>query len=630
MARTNSLASGVSPATATLTAAVLFVAAGTALATPEIASVTRGNVSVAQQGTLTQITASNGSIINYNSFNIPRGTTVQFIQPSATSRVLNRINSGSPSRIDGTLTANGRVYLVNPSGVIFGRNSVVNAAAVYASSGNITDSDFTAGRDRFITSGGGVINNGRINAHTVGLSGPVVENNGSIVSDRGIVVMAAGDQVTMRPEGSRVAVTVTGHGSVINGEATAVGNDSREPGRTSPVSMMAGDVYGYAVRNSGSIQGGQVTLQGTQRNSVVTSSGTIDVSNANGQGGRVEMTGDRVGVMGGRINADGSSGGGDIRIGGDILGSGPVANANQTYIAPGAVISADATNQGTGGIVVLYGIDSLQVGASVTARGGVNGGSGGVIETSTQGTMQLAALPNAAARVAGANEGTWIIDPTDILIDDSNAGDPLSDPFTSSGGSTVTIGAQAIEAVLNAGNNISIITGAGGAQAGDITIDGSIDINPASGTPTLTLNALNNIVFTSSGQIELVGGNATVNLVAGNNVSVVGNFGGGVTSGAIVNSATGTVGSPATLTLNITAPSDATFINIGGGQIINTVDNSTAAIALTLNGGDAGGSGFQPIVQWDSPADFGNAGSVNLVCKHGPDLRWHERRHSRV
>ena len=51
---------------------------------------------------------------------IDQGETVQFIQPGVKSRVLNRISGESPSSINGTIQANGIVYFVNPSGIVFG------------------------------------------------------------------------------------------------------------------------------------------------------------------------------------------------------------------------------------------------------------------------------------------------------------------------------------------------------------------------------------------------------------------------------------------------------------------------------------------------------------------------------
>lgn len=117
------------------TVLVVVVACGTALAGPEGEQVVRGNVQVQRSGSQTQIRASHNSIINYRSFDIGSHESVRFVQPNAQSRVLNRIQSPSPTRIDGALQANGHVYLVNRSGVLFGPGSVINVGALYAASG---------------------------------------------------------------------------------------------------------------------------------------------------------------------------------------------------------------------------------------------------------------------------------------------------------------------------------------------------------------------------------------------------------------------------------------------------------------------------------------------------------------
>ena len=69
------------------------------------------------------ITAKDKTIINYSSFDIGNGEAVKFIQPSTKSTVLNRVRGDDPSQIFGVLTANGRVFLVNPNGVYFGPNA---------------------------------------------------------------------------------------------------------------------------------------------------------------------------------------------------------------------------------------------------------------------------------------------------------------------------------------------------------------------------------------------------------------------------------------------------------------------------------------------------------------------------
>src|SRR5271170_6196312 len=83
-------------------------------ANPTGGTVTSGSATItAPNGKTVDITQSTGqAIINWQSFGIGKGETVDFIQPTATSVTLNRVTGNDPSAIFGTLTANGIVMLV--------------------------------------------------------------------------------------------------------------------------------------------------------------------------------------------------------------------------------------------------------------------------------------------------------------------------------------------------------------------------------------------------------------------------------------------------------------------------------------------------------------------------------------
>ncbi len=89
-------------------------------------------------------------ILDWNSFDIGNGSVVQFIQPSSSSAVLNRIYSLDPTIVQGAIKANGQVYLVNQNGILFDRGTQINVNTLVASSLNISDAVFQKG----VTSGG--------------------------------------------------------------------------------------------------------------------------------------------------------------------------------------------------------------------------------------------------------------------------------------------------------------------------------------------------------------------------------------------------------------------------------------------------------------------------------------------
>ncbi|WP_296782160.1 filamentous haemagglutinin family protein [Variovorax sp.] len=94
------------------------------------------------------------AILNWESFNVGRNTTVQFDQRAGTLPdgsngwvALNRVNdpSGRPSRIAGQIKADGSVYIVNRNGIVFTGSSQVDTRSLVASALRLTDRQFMAG-----------------------------------------------------------------------------------------------------------------------------------------------------------------------------------------------------------------------------------------------------------------------------------------------------------------------------------------------------------------------------------------------------------------------------------------------------------------------------------------------------
>src|SRR5579884_2428098 len=120
---------------------LLFCNSSPLYANPTGSTVVSGSVSFNNPDSTTlQITQStNQAIINWQDFSIQANEHTAFIQPSASSIILNRVIGSNPSQILGSLTANGQVMLINPAGIIFGKGSQVDVAGLIASTGNITD-----------------------------------------------------------------------------------------------------------------------------------------------------------------------------------------------------------------------------------------------------------------------------------------------------------------------------------------------------------------------------------------------------------------------------------------------------------------------------------------------------------
>ena len=103
-----------------LLALLTATATSSLIANPQAPVVVNGQASFSQVGNTLTVTNTPGAIINWQQFNINRGELTRFVQQSASSQVLNRVTGVDPSVILGSLQSNGRVFLVNPNGIVFG------------------------------------------------------------------------------------------------------------------------------------------------------------------------------------------------------------------------------------------------------------------------------------------------------------------------------------------------------------------------------------------------------------------------------------------------------------------------------------------------------------------------------
>src|SRR4029077_3388234 len=137
--------------------------------------------------------------------------TTRFVQPNSSSIALNRVTGGlGPSQILGTLDGNGRVFVINGDGVLIGPNAVVNTAGFLATTSDIKNSDFMAGRYNFNIPGrpdASIVNQGRITATSGGfaaLVAPGVRNSGTITATLGTVALASGNGFTLDLYGDKL------------------------------------------------------------------------------------------------------------------------------------------------------------------------------------------------------------------------------------------------------------------------------------------------------------------------------------------------------------------------------------------------------------------------------------------
>ncbi|MGH0037703.1 MAG: filamentous hemagglutinin N-terminal domain-containing protein [Myxococcota bacterium] len=490
---------------------VALLVAPPAMAGPKGGKVSKGRVKISQKGHKTRIKASHGAIIDWDSFDIGQGEKVRFVQPGKKARVMNRVDDSAPTRIDGTLKANGQVYIVNSAGVYFGGHAVVDVGRLVAAAGRLGDDDFARGNDRFRQVSGRVENAGRIEADAIALVGRSVANHGRLAARDGDVAVLAGDTVWIGHPESDVRIKV---GEVGDLEGPAVENTGHIVARRGRARLAAGDGLALALRESSRARADQIHVEADD----VAVSGKLDASDAREgrTGGDIVVLGDTIRTLGAEIDASGDSGGGQIRIGGGFQGGEGLRAAQVTALDTETRVRADALREGDGGAAVVWSDNYSLVGAEMSARGGSEGGDGGLVETSAKQTLQV--LQAADVSAAEGKAGTWLLDPSNVRIvevSDPNADDTdtgsgeisLDDSTGSrlpilalfqSDGPPATVSASSLVEALEQGTSVLVTTdtfNAVGDDVGNISVEAPILIeNPIADGGSLVMLAANDIV----------------------------------------------------------------------------------------------------------------------------------------
>jgi|GEM_PF-2299493 len=468
-----------------------------------------GNVQFNQTpGILNVSTGATKSIVNYDTFNIGSNARVNFNLPTSGSSILNRVVGGNTSEIYGTMSSNGRVFLVNPAGIFFGNGANVTVNGIVASTLGISDQKFLAGQYEF-TRGAGTApghievapgaNITVLNGGSASFLASSFINNGNITANGGTIQVGIGDRITLGDD--LIGITVNealsdslNRAALINtGTLTAaqvkllastvkhdmldviVNNSGRisankvvdGPGGTVELIAENGIVNNSGVINASGTQGGQITLQGESAQN----SGQLLASGSSGQGGTISVLGNQsVGLTDNAfINASGQTGGGSVFIGGDYMGGNPlIRNVLYTYVGQNVAIKADAINSGNGGKVIVWGNEATGFYGNISAQGGLLSGNGGFVETSGKNYLDMQGMVNANARNANGSAGSWLLDPNDVTITNTSTNtssvfDASTNTWTfahSGPNSTVSsINVNAINTSLNAGTNVTIHTG---------------------------------------------------------------------------------------------------------------------------------------------------------------------------
>lgn len=633
------------------------------------------NVSTTATGVakLTINQASNKGVVE--SFNLSVGSNawVDVVAPTASSLTVLRAIGQDPSYIYGRITANDRLFVINPNGVYVGATGRVSAASVVMSALDLrTDyvqdnyaklfSDahvvFSAGpaaygstgspvveieKDATLTAteGGGVMligDDGVRNAGgiSVGAGGNITLVAGATVEadigDSGYIKLTSVADASVPGQftdstGRSVVNTVSGtmdapNGTVIlhtkgNGYGGNVFGDPTSLSDVVSEGALTGVFNAGTIRANG-VNGGQgsVTLKAEGREAAAMNSGTIDVSAKDAQSAAGSIVMSATTVMVGRnrstnlnpdeplpatlLSADGPSGGGMITLNNaTVTGS---ESSSLIQVQTGSTLSAEATDNGSGGTIRLSAFDGLsstqltngsnsgtvRVYGTLQARGGVNGGNGGVVETlGDYVNVHDVDLGRASilvgARAAGAVGGVW-----SVYSPRATMGSSVPSFINGTGQNETYITGTDIEAVLNSGGNVAISTSY---KALAVDTEGTVNLageplTVASGTQIRQSEGLggNRLHLQSAGDLVVEGGVIVASTAGPLNVSLMADAYGTGKGSVILDGASRSVDTRQGLEV---APEGGIAIQTNGGNLnlIGAAKPSAGSAQVTDNPG---------------------------------------------
>ena len=374
---------------------------------PSGGQVVGGQASISQNGTVMNIhQTTDKTAINWQSFDIGQGHTVNFHQPGIDSVALNRVIGADVSRIQGALNANGQVFLINPNGILFTPTSQINVGGLVASTLDIRNEDFLSGNYRFEgSSQNAIINQGNIvaaNGGYVAMIAAKIENSGNITANSGSVLMGAGASVTLDMGGPvKIQVEQKALDALIeNGGAIKA-----DGGYIYLTAQAAGDLASTVINNTGIIEAhtlasgetGEIYLMGDMDNDIIRVAGTLDASApTTGNGGFIETSAANVQIQPGLVVTTKAENGttgewlidpNDYKVaasGGDITGTQLGTNLASTNVTiqsvdggntsgNGDIFVNDAVTWSSGNTLTLNAIRNIKINATIDASQGAGG-----------------------------------------------------------------------------------------------------------------------------------------------------------------------------------------------------------------------------------------------------------------
>jgi filamentous hemagglutinin family protein len=533
---------------------------------------------------------------SFQQFGLDANQIANFLSNPQIQNILGRITGGDPSIINGIIQiigGNSNLYLMNPAGIIFGSGATLNVPADFIAttatgigfsngtwfnaSGENNYANLIGTPSQFafdLSQPGVIVNAGDLaasNGHNLTLLGGTIVNTGNLTAPSGNILIAA------VPGTSLVKISQPGH--LLSLEIAP----PRDPnGQVLPFNAL--DLPALLARglppnvSTGLNVNSNNQVQLASSGAVIpANSGTAIVAgnldSSGNLGGNIDIFGNRVGLVSANLNASGTNGGGNIRIGGDYQGKGTVPNALRTFVSNDSVINANAGLNGNGGRVIVWADEVTGFYGSVSARGGVNSGNGGFVEIS--GKDNLVFTGNVDVGANNGALGTILFDPRDInIVAGAGTDDIQLDPNNPNPGDPASqILAGDLGTLTDFQINVTKLT----TLTGDIILQASRDINLGTslnftGAPANSISFSAGRDFNGAGQNITLPGSLSagkfVTITAGNNIAI-----------GDVNTSFSSLATPA-IGANITLTATSGSITTGNLTSLASASGSTGPTAV--------------------------------------------------
>jgi filamentous hemagglutinin family protein len=561
---------------------------------------------------------------SFTQFGLNQDQIANFLSNPSIQNILGRVNGGNPSIINGLIQVTGgnsNLFLMNPSGIIFGPGARLNVPASFTAT---TATGIGFGANWFNASGpndyAALVGTPSSFAFTMSQPGAIANfgnlavkegqnltlAGGTVVSTGGL--SAPGGNITLAAVPGKNLVRISQRGSLLSLEIQPLkASDTKPENWTLPVAslpqLLTGEGGEHATRVTVNSEG-QVVLTGSgigiptdtgktilpSGSGVAIASGTLDVSNTGqGQtGGTVQVLGDKVGLVAANINASGTQGGGTVLIGGDYQGKGTVPRASRTYVSRDSVITADSLTQGNGGRTIVWADETTRFYGKITARGGANSGNGGFVEVSGKQNLDFDGLVDMGA--AAGQSGQLLLDPDSVVIGtDRTNNSELDDRniLAGNGMGTFLISADKVVTMLNSGNVLI-------AANQKIDVNSAVDASGNSNTHDLELNAPTvnlNAGMTLKGGLS-INSTSALNIAGGANLNLDGAFsqngGGAVSTGANITTTNDNISISGNVTMpgtgNLAFDAGTAKISFGSTLAAGSHNLTLTAHEIDLNG----------------------------------------------